>query len=58
MTLEEFKKQVRDCLINTYKVSMTEVEDCLAGSDSYWQELLDSGLSANAAAYGTLCGLL
>ncbi len=56
--LQEYKQKVRDCLARTYKASTTEIENCLAGSDSYWQELLDSGLPADAAAYGTLSGLL
>ena len=57
-SLQEYKQKVRDCLTRTYKASTTEKENCLAGSDSYWQELLDSGLPADAAAYGTLSGLL
>ena len=57
-SLQEYKQKVRDCLTRTYKASTTEIENCLAGSDSYWQELLDSGLPADAAAYGTLSGLL
>ena len=58
MSLEEFKKQVRDCLIKTYKLSTTEVEDLMEGRDEYWQELLNDGLTPQETAFGITINLL
>lgn len=58
MSLEEFKKQVRDCLLETYKLSTTEVEDLMDGRDEYWQELLNDGLTPQETAFGRSINLL
>ena len=39
MSLQEYKKQVRDFLLKTYNPSTTVVEDLMKDPDSYWQTL-------------------
>ena len=58
VSLQEYKKQVRDCLLKTYNLSTTVVEDLMKDPDSCWQTLLNDGLTPQETAYGRSVYLL
>lgn len=57
MTLEEFKKNVKECLVKKYNLTITEAKDLTKAEKTYWQKLLKDNLTPQEVAYGMIVGL-
>lgn len=58
LTLQEYKKEVIKCLIETYKVTSKEAEELMKAQEDYWNQLLNDKLIPQEVAYGMVKDLL
>ena len=58
MTLEEFKKNVEECLVKKYNLTITEAKELTKAEETYWKKLLKDNFTPQEVAYSMIVGLL